>query len=84
MIYYSIIAMREADEVDNELDTLDYIVFCEDLRLLRLRLSISSRSSDFLILNLYSILIEVRRVKLYLIELFRIAISCGSIVDYWL
>ena len=74
--------MHEANEADNKLDTLDYVASYKDLRLLRLRLSILSRLSDFLILNLYNISIGARRIKLYLIELFRIAISYESTTSY--
>ena len=68
--------------IDRVKDKTKSVVSCEDLRLLNFRLSIFSRLSDSLTLNLYSILIKTRRVKLYLIELFKIAISCDSTANY--
>ena len=52
------------------------------IRFLRSRSSIPSKLNNFLILKLYSILIGVRIVKLYLIELFRTTISCDNIANY--
>ena len=52
------------------------------VRFLISRLSISSKSSNFLILKLYRTSIRIKIVKLYLIELFRMTISYDSITNY--
>ena len=63
--------------VDNIVNILDEVV-----RSFKFRLFIFNKFNDFLTLNLYSISIDIKCVELYLVELFNIAISYESIIDY--
>ena len=52
------------------------------IRSSRFRSSILNKFKDSLTLNLYSILIEVRRVKLYFVKLFKATNNYKSTSDY--